>query len=72
MVVWGIYNKANHEFARHYGHYYDEDAVEPREGWQLFKYDSELEAEMDHQERFRGHSYYEVMELPADEPEWVF
>lgn len=108
MVAWGIYDKENHEFTRHYGLYYDEkmsaivdalengtslseeqaefvenwflshdydelvEAAEPYNGWQLFKYDTELEAIIDHQERFRGHSNYEIMELPADEPEWVF
>lgn len=108
MAVWGIYDKENHEFARHYSLYYNEEisaivdaledglllsesqdefiedwflshdydelveAAEPCNGWQLFKYDSELEAAIDHQERFRGHSNYEIMELPADEPEWVF
>jgi len=108
MAAWGIYDKENHEFTRHYSLYYDEEmgvivdalesgaslsekqakfveswflshdydelveAAEPYNGWQLFKYDTELEAIIDHQERFRGYSNYEIMELPADEPEWVF
>lgn len=107
-MAWGIYDKVNNEFARHYGLYYDEEigaivdafedglplsesqnefvenwflshdygdlveAAEPREGWQLFKYDTELEAEIDYQERFRGYPCYEVVELPVDEPEWSF
>ena len=74
MAVWGIYDKINHEFARHYELYYDDtiETAEPREGWRLFKYESELEAELEHQDRFHGYHQYEVIELPADEPEWVF
>lgn len=26
-MAWGIYDKENHEFARHYGLYYDEEIV---------------------------------------------
>lgn len=72
MAVWGIYDKENHKFTRYYSLYYDPDSNTTKDGWQLFKYDTELEAIIDHQERFRGHSTYEVMELPADEPEWIF
>ncbi len=109
MAVWGIYNKENHEFARYYNLYYDEEicaivdaledglplndsqdefvqnwflshdyddllqAAEPYFGWQLFKYKTELEAIIDHQDRFCGYSsVYEVREIPTDEPEWVF
>lgn len=95
MAIWGIWNKENREFVRHYALHYNEeacaaldnlteeqflsgdydnviDAAEPREGWKLFKYDNELEAEIDRQALFHGDSKYEAMELTIDESEWVF
>jgi len=49
-----------------------EKAAEGKEGLQLYMYDTELEAEAELQswnEYTRRH--YCVMELPADEPEWI-
>ena len=71
-MAWGFWSKNDGKFIR----YYDVCNENMKEGFCLYKYDSELEAigELQFKEIVYSRSFndWEVMELPADEPEWVF
>ena len=79
--MWGIWDKVNHEFRGHYEVDWDVDEdIYPlgREGSHTYIFETELEAIAELESWKELSSYpeqynkYEVMELPTDEPEWVY